>query len=72
MALNPPPVVIDWSTVLSIILGSALLSAFLTHFLAGRQIRKKTKMDLVRDKLDLYSSIVYHLDKMKFRGDARA
>jgi hypothetical protein len=66
-----PQTGIDWIQILGIsALVSGGISAFLNYLLTMRQFRKKTDMDLVQQKLDLYSTMIYHLDKMKYANDA--
>ncbi|MDQ3969578.1 MAG: hypothetical protein M3275_14435 [Thermoproteota archaeon] len=62
---------IDWIQILGIsALVSGGVSAFLNYLLTMREFRKKSEMDLVQQKLDLYSTMIYHLDKMKYANDA--
>jgi hypothetical protein len=62
---------IDWIQILGIsALVSGGVSAALNYLLTMREFRKKTEMDLVQQKLDLYSTMIYHLDKMKYANDA--
>jgi hypothetical protein len=66
----------DWGQILSLIGVSALISgivsAIVNYFMTMREFRKKSEVQLVIEKLDLYSTIIYHLDKMRFRNNALA
>jgi hypothetical protein len=72
----PPPVTIDWGQILSIIVGSAalsaIISAIISHFMTLREIRKKRDMEFVRQKLNLYSRLIYQLDDMRHHYNALA
>jgi len=66
----------DWGQILSLIGLSALISgtvsAIVNYSMTMREFRKKSETQLVIQKLDLYSTIIYHLDKMRFRHAALA
>ena len=66
----------DWGQILSLIGVSALISgivsAIVNYFMTMREFRKKSEIQLVIEKLDLYSTMIYHLDKMRFRNNALA
>ncbi|MGH9876587.1 MAG: hypothetical protein ACRD5H_03040 [Nitrososphaerales archaeon] len=71
-----PPITIDWGQILSIIVGSAalsaLISAIIAHFMTLREMRKKSEMEFVRDKLNMYSQLIYELDNMRHKYSALA
>jgi hypothetical protein len=46
------------------------VSAFLNYFVTLRVAKKQNQIRVIEEKLDLYSYIVFHLDKMRFKGDA--
>lgn len=66
----------DWGQIFSLIglsaLVSGIVSAIVNYSMTMREFRKKSETQLVIQKLDLYSTIIYHLDKMRFRHAALA
>ncbi len=49
---------------------SSVITVVLSYVITIRQLRVKSRMNLIQDKLDLYSFIIYHLNKMKYTYDA--
>ena len=54
---------------LSAIVGAGV-SAVFNYFITLRVSRKQNQIKMVEEKLDLYSYIIFHLDKMRFKGEA--
>jgi hypothetical protein len=72
-----PQLAVDWvqivfSSVLIPTVVSAAVSTGLNYWLTLKELRKRNKMTLIQEKLDIYSSMIYHLDKMKYKYDAVA
>lgn len=71
--MSVPP---DWGQILSLIglsaLVSGIVSAIVNYSMTMREFRKKSETQLVIEKLDLYSTMIYHLDKMRLRNAALA
>ena len=65
---------VDWGQVLSYAGLSAIVSGFVSSLInykiTIKQYKKKSQANLIEEKLRLYSFIIYHLDKMKLKGDA--
>jgi len=77
MSEGVPAQTINWAQIIISTVGisaivSGATSAALNYWLTMRELKKRSKMILIQDKLDLYSSIIYHVDKMKFKYDAIA
>ena len=53
----------------SAIVGAGV-STFLNYFFDNRRVNKQNQIRLIESKLDLYSFIIFHLDKMRFHADA--
>jgi hypothetical protein len=51
---------------------SSVITVVLSYVVTMRQFRKRDRMVLVQDKLDLYSFFIYHLNSMKYTNDALA
>ena len=49
---------------------SALVSAVLNYFINIRTFKKQNQIRLIEDKLAAYSYITFHIDKMRFKGEA--
>ena len=54
---------------LSAIVGAGV-SAVFNYFITLRVSRKQSEIKMIEEKLDLYSYIIFHLDKMRFKGEA--
>jgi hypothetical protein len=54
---------------LSAIVGAGV-SAVFNYFITLRVSRKQNQIRMVEEKLDLYSFIIFQLDKMRFKGEA--
>lgn len=54
---------------LSAIVGAGV-SALFNYFITLRVSRKHSEIKMIEEKLDLYSYVIFHLDKMRFKGEA--
>jgi hypothetical protein len=54
---------------LSAIVGAGV-STVLNYFFDTQRVKKQNQIRLIESKLDLFSFIIFHLDKMRFHGDA--
>jgi hypothetical protein len=63
---------ISWliSLVVGAAAGSGVISAIVSHRLTMREFSKKTDLEFIRDKMDLYAKLIHDLNDMKYRYDA--
>jgi hypothetical protein len=54
---------------ISAIIGGGV-SAFINYIMTMRALKKKNMAELIENKLDLYSFIIFYLDRMRFTGEA--
>ena len=59
---------LDWNQIGTIIGSSAIISgvvsAVVNYIITMRQLKKERKVTMLRDKLNLYSLIIYHLENI--------
>jgi hypothetical protein len=46
------------------------VSAFVNYFMTMKALKKTKVVELIENKLDLYSFIIFYFDKMRFKGEA--
>lgn len=46
------------------------ISAFVNYFMTMKALKNTKVVELIENKLDLYSFIIFYLDKMRFKGEA--
>jgi hypothetical protein len=69
--VNPPvPTALDYLSLigLSAIVGAGV-STVLNYFFDTQRVKKRNQIRLIESKLDLYSFIIFHLDKMRFHAE---
>src|SRR5918995_2180943 len=54
---------------ISAIIGGGV-SAFINYIMTMRALKKKNMAELIENKLDLYSFIIFYLDRRRFTGEA--
>jgi hypothetical protein len=54
---------------ISAIIGGGV-SALINYVMTMRVLKKKNRAELIENKLDLYSFIIFYLDRMRFTGEA--
>src|SRR5918994_813044 len=54
---------------ISAIIGGGV-SAFINYIMTMRALKKKNMAELIDNKLDLYSFIIFYLDRRRFTGEA--
>jgi hypothetical protein len=48
---------------------SGAVSALINYIMTMRAVKKKKLAEIIENKLDLYSFIIFHLDRMRFVGE---
>jgi hypothetical protein len=54
---------------LSAIIGGAA-SAVVNYFLTAKESKKQRQANFIKDKLSIYSYFIFHIEKMRFKGEA--
>src|SRR5437867_5400804 len=49
---------------------AGISSAIINYIMTMREFRKRSHKSLIEERLNLYSYIIYHVDKMKYQYDA--
>ena len=49
---------------------SSVITVVLSYLVTMREFKKRNRMSLIQDKLDLYSFFIYRINSMKYTYDA--